>query len=191
MRDMPQDSIMDWVNNEESLYNDAQALYEKWTEEGDAWSEAVARQEARELAAHFSEAIEAIPDVEGKYTERDLEEAVDQMMEEFEEYREEAVKAVVKRERAPKAPEPMTPGEIEFAAKCEAIAQRIGIALLKELIPASPEQIRKALETGDKHLNTIPLRKWDQAALGIPYMKGLSLSDKVCALKHVAQWHYT
>jgi hypothetical protein len=181
---------MAMVNNVEPLYNDKNALYDKWVEEGDAWSEAAARREARALAAHFAEAIESMEGFEGTYKKRDVEAARDEMMREFEEYREEAVKAVVQRERAPQAREAMTPGELEFAAKCDTIARSIGIDLLKGLIPASPERIRKALETGDNYLNTIPLRKWDAAALGIPYMEGLSLSEKVCALKHVAQFHY-
>lgn len=42
---------------------------------------------------------------------------------------------------------------------------------------------------GDKYLNTIPLYKWDAAAANV-HAPGLSLSEKVCALKHVAKWHY-
>ncbi len=67
----------------------------------------------------------------------------------------------------------------------------IGVDELKKLIPSSPEKIRKALERGDKHLNTIPLRKWDAAAAEIPEEGfNFSLSEKVSALKHVAKWHY-
>jgi hypothetical protein len=83
----------------------------------------------------------------------------------------------------------MTPEDIEHAKKCETLAQLIGIDVLRELVPATPEKIRKALEKGDKHLNTIQLRKWDQAVAAIPGRE-FTLSDKVCALKHVATWHY-
>ena len=186
---MPQDSIMDMVNNVESLYNDKNALYDKWVEEGDAWSEESARPQAVAFAAHFAEAIESMEGFTGKYRERDFQKAADEMLEEFEEYREEAIKAAVKRERAPKAPEPMTPEDVEHAEKYELLARRIGIDYLKGLIPASPERIRKALETGDRYLNTIPLRKWDMAALSVRE-QDLSLSEKVCALKHVAKWYY-
>jgi hypothetical protein len=45
------------------------------------------------------------------------------------------------------------------------------------------------LETGDPHLNTIPLYQWDTSAAAIR-VPSLSLSEKVCVLKHVAKWHY-
>lgn len=189
---MLQDSIMDMVNNIEPLYNDKMALFDKWIEEGDAWSENEARAEARALAGHFAEAVEA--GYGEKYTKGDINRAITEMLEEFEDYRDEAVKAAVEQVQHVPTPEEMamTPGEVEHAKKCEAIAQRIGIDILRELIPASPEKIRRALDRGDKHLNSIPLRKWDQAAARIPYLpgKGLSLGEKVCALKHVAKWHY-
>lgn len=188
---MLQDSIMDMVNNIEPLYNDKNALYDKWVQEGDAWSEAAARQEALAFAAHFAEAIESTEGFDEKYKESDLEEAADEMLTAFEDYREEALKAVV--ERAMRVPKPedfvMDPGDVEHAKKYDELAKKIGIERLRELIPASPEKVRKALASGDKYLNSIPLRKWDAAAMSIPE-RGLSLSEKVCALKHVATWHY-
>ncbi|MCJ7609763.1 hypothetical protein MUP00_08875, partial [Candidatus Bathyarchaeota archaeon] len=99
------------------------------------------------------------------------------------------IKAIAERPREVLTPEPMTPADVEFAEKCEALAQQIGVDLLRDLVPASPELVRKALEQGDKYLNTIPLRKWDAATTAIEGCD-LSLSDKVCALKHVAKWHY-
>ena len=57
---MPQDSIMDMVNNVESLYNDKNALYDNWIEEGDAWSEDAARPQAIAFAVNFAEAIESM-----------------------------------------------------------------------------------------------------------------------------------
>jgi hypothetical protein len=182
---------MDMVNNVEPLYNDKNALYDKWVEEGDTWSETTARQEALAFAANFAEAIESMEGFDEKYKESDLSEAADAMLKEFEDYREEAVKAVV--ERTTRVPRPedlvMDPGDIEHAKKYDDLAKKIGIEFLRELIPASPEKVQKALASGDKYLNSIPLRKWDAAAMSIQE-RGLSLSEKVCALKHVATWHY-
>jgi polyhydroxyalkanoate synthesis regulator phasin len=179
---------MDMVNNIEPLYNQKMAMFDEWVEQGDVWSEGDAGGEARALAEHFAEAIGE------KYGRNDIEQAVSEMMEEFEEHRDYVIKKAVEQETHVPTPEElaMTPGDIEHAEKYEAVARRIGIDLLKTLIPASPERIRKALEKGDKHLNTIQLRKWDQASEAIPREqgKGLSLAEKVCALKHVAKWHY-
>lgn len=182
---MPQDSIMDMVNNIEPLYNQKMAMFDEWVEQGDIWSEREARDEARALSEHFAEAIGE------KYGRNDIEQAVSEMMEEFEEHRDYVIKEAVERETHVPTPAElnMTPGDIEHAKKCETLAQLIGIDVLRELVPATPEKIRKALEKGDKHLNTIPLRKWDQAVAAIPGRE-FTLSDKVCALKHVAKWHY-
>lgn len=187
----PQDSIMDMVNNVEPLYNDKMAMFDNWVEEGDVWNERTAEREALELAGNFAEAIESIEYVEGKYERSSVEEAAGEMMVEFEEYRDEAIKAAVEEiTRTPK-PEELTldAGDIAHAEKYEEIAQDLGVDFLKTLIPASPEKIRKALERGDKHLNSIPLRKWDAASMQVR-VPGLSLSEKVSALKHVAVWHY-
>lgn len=185
---MPQDSILDMVNNIEGFYNDKMRLLDRWVEEGDTWSENFARREADRLVSGFAEMLSEEGD---SYTQKDIREAVDELLEEFESYREEAIAAIVKQETHVPTPEElgMDAGDIEHAKKSEALAQKIGIERLKELIPVPPERVRKALEKGDKYLNTIPLRKWDDAtsALKIP---GLSLSDKVSALKHVAIWHY-
>src|SRR3989337_4345772 len=188
---MPQDSIMDMANNEEPLYSDKIAMFDKWVEEGDVWSERQAEREARALAAHFAEALEMSPYIEGKYSEREIREAADEMMEEFEEHRDYAIKAAVEHVQHVPTPEELTmdPGDIEHAQKHELLARKIGIDRLKDLVPASPEKIRKALEKGDKYLNRIPIRRCEAAVLAIQG-PGLSQSDKVCALKHVAKWHY-
>ena len=47
--------------------------------------------------------------------------------------------------------------------KYEALAQAIGINELAALVPATRKKIRAAIANGDKHLNTIPLHKWDHA----------------------------
>lgn len=82
---MPQDSIYDMVNNIESLYNDLQGLYRKWTRDLDAavWSEPKALKEATALAAHFAEAIETTPHIRGKYSPADFRAAAEEMVEEW------------------------------------------------------------------------------------------------------------
>lgn len=80
---MPQDSIFDMVNNVENLYNDLQGLYRKWKREGKDWSEKMARIEAVALAAHFAEAIENMPGVQGRYSKDDFAKAADEMLEEW------------------------------------------------------------------------------------------------------------
>ena len=188
---MPQDSILDMVNNEEALYNDLMGMFDRWVEEGEFLDDRTARQEAQALAAHFAEAIESMEYVEGKYSEREIGDAVDQMMVDFEEHQDYAIKTAIEAVTGTPKPEDLelSPEDVEHAEKYEEFAQDIGVDELKELIPASPEKIRKAMERGDKHLNTIPLRKWDAAAVQIQ-VKGLSLAERVCALKHVARWHY-
>lgn len=180
---MPQDSIMDMVNNIESLYNLKMELFDRWMEEGDAWSKETAMEEATNLAGQFAASLSE------RYSRRAIVEAAGEMLEEFEEHREDTIREVARRERTPQAPQSMTPGEIEHAEKYEALARKLGIDQLRELIPASRERIQRAIETGDQHLNTIPLRKWDAAAAGIR-VPGLGLMEKVCVLKHVAKWHY-
>ncbi len=187
----PQDSIMDMANNLEDLYNDTVRMFDRWVEEGDGWDENYAEKEAENLAAHFAEAIESMPGEEGTYSRKSISEAAEEMIEEFESYREDAIKAAVKEIQRRPPPEniPMTPGDIKHAEKYEKIAQRIGIDNLIELMPVSSEKIRKALIRGDKHLNSIALRKWDAAAALITRTR-LSLAEKVSTLKHVATWHY-
>jgi hypothetical protein len=54
----------------------------------------------------------------------------------------------------------------EHYEKYEALAQRIGIDKLVavlEAMPLSPATVQRALDSGDEHLNSIPLRKWDEA----------------------------
>lgn len=185
---------MDWVNNEESMYNDKIGIFDKWVEEGDAWGRIQALKEARALAAHFAEHIESFESTEGKYTPDEVRQAADEMVEEFEsEYRDQAIESAVKeasRKPTPKDLE-MDPGDIEHAKKYEEMARKIGVEAVRKLIPASPQKVRRALERGDKYLNSIPLRKWDAAAfqLNLPGRR-MSLAEGVCVLKHVAKWHY-
>lgn len=190
---MPEDSIMVWVNNEEGLYNDVRRMYDGWVEEGDSWDEADARKEALELVEHIAEAIEGFDFVDDKYSSGDKNEAVDEILEDFEDFREEAIEEAVKEVQRKPKPEDlvMDAGEIEYTKKMEELAQRIGIQHLRGYMPASAQKIRTALERGDKHLNSIPLRKWDDIANMVGWRNyKISLSDMVGALKHVARWHY-
>ena len=61
--------------------------------------------------------------------------------------------------------------DIETGEKMEhrAIYQRAverfgGLKAIKPLIPFGLEEIKKALENGDEHLNTLPISKWDSAS---------------------------
>lgn len=99
------------------------------------------------------------------------------------------------------------------AAKYEALALKLGKAALRALVPVPLVEVRAALDAGDKHLNTIPLRKWDAAAGRLVHAGrgrshnadanfdhrhdmqrnhpvfplGMPLSKRVCLLKHVAR----
>ncbi len=185
----PEDTIMELVDNVESLYNAKLALFDRWMEAGEGWVEWRALRTAKLLGRQFVEDLRNMDLIRGRYKKSDFEEFATEVIQEFYEHRERLIKEAVERPRDPVTRKPMTPGEVEHAEKCEALARQIGIEDLQTLIPASPERIRQALETGDSHLNTIPLRKWDAAAEAIR-TRGLSLSDKVCSLKHVAKWHY-
>lgn len=51
-----------------------------------------------------------------------------------------------------------------FGDNYESAAIELGLANVAHLIPFSPEQIVPALESGDTHLNTLPIEIWDRAA---------------------------
>lgn len=61
---------------------------------------------------------------------------------------------------------------------------------VKKFIPFTKEEVKNALASGDNHLNSLPLKKWDMTAIQALKIKGLSLSEKVCLLKHTAKYHY-
>lgn len=93
-------------------------------------------------------------------------------------------------------------------------ARYFGVTRLLPLMPVSREVIRKALASGDIHLNTIPLELWDRAAgyhwRTAWYNRGgtsqemrappghifyrskvaNSLADRVCLLKHIARYYF-
>lgn len=190
---MPDDLMM-WVNNEESFYNDMHGLFDRWIEAGDSWDEADARKEAAALVAHIAEAIEAKDFMEGeKYSAAQRKEAVEEMLGDFEDYRDEAIENAVKNARKKASPQDlvMDEGDKEHARKYEERAQKLGIDHIRGYMPVSAQKIRQALDRGDKYLNTIPLRKWDEMANMMGYRsQGWSLAEAVSLLKHVAKWHY-
>lgn len=185
----PEDTIMELVDNVESLYNEKLRLFDRWMEASNTWREVKARMQAQRFGRRLARDLREMDLIRGRYKNSDYEEFAEELLKEFYEHRDAVIKEAVERPRTAVTREPMTPSEVEHAEKCEVLARKIGIETLQALIPASAERIRSALETGDQHLNTIPLRKWDAAAEAIQ-QPGFSLSDKVCSLKHVAQWHY-
>jgi hypothetical protein len=84
--------------------------------------------------------------------------------------------------------------------KYGALVDAIGLQNLIPLIPATKEQIAKALEDGDEHLNTIPLKNWDDRHAFAKSLAGKvigqkegsrisytwSLAESVCLLKNAA-----
>lgn len=187
----PEDSLLDMVNNIEPLYNDKEALFDKWMEQGDAWSDIKALRNAYYLANHFAAYLKEDKDYNLRYSRKAVIEAAKEMVQEFKENREQRLEYRIKEVAVSPTPQEriMDAGAIEHAKKYELLARKVGIDDLKDLIPASEDRIRTALARGDDSLNSIPLKKWDQAGTRINY-PGLSLSEKVSLLKHVATWHY-
>lgn len=208
------DDIMDWVANDEYFYNLVMRLYDKWTDdfqEG-VFMEDYATKQARAAIEEVAEALFAKGFWDSPYTEKEKREAVDQVMTDFESYRDEEIASRKKIETAKPVPRPkMTPEDIEYTKRQEAMLVKIGVRqspdaadmteedakkagveyLTNHFMPASVERVRHALETGDQHLNTIKLRLWDDMAEKLGYRKyRMSLSDAVGVLKHVAKWYY-
>lgn len=52
-------------------------------------------------------------------------------------------------------------GRDEHFTKYDELARWLGIPALVALIPFSRERVAAALASGDEHLNTLPLRAWD------------------------------
>lgn len=184
----PDDSIMDMVNNIEPMYERMLRLFDKWISQGDAWYPKVAQAEALRFASFRARDLQEGGLVSGRYAKADVKQAAKELLEAYQEYKEYHFKEIAERPRAVVAPRPLDPEDVAHASKYEAIAQSLGVDLLRRRIPASQERIRRALETGDSYLNTIPLHLWDSAAAGLPAQ--LSHSEKVCVLKHVAKWHF-
>lgn len=193
---MPEETILDVVNNNEALYNDLQGLYRKWYLEGEDWSRRDAMTEALALAKHFADSIG------GGYRESHIKTAAREMMGEYAEFKRYHEGKLAQKKKAESEEtalvraweHSMTPEQVAVSQKNEDLARSVGFHLLKNYIPASPEQIRKALEKGDLEFASIPLQKWEQAAKRIPYMalpdESVDLNQKISLLKHFAAWHY-
>jgi hypothetical protein len=183
------DSIMDLVDNIEDLYNRKNRFYDALMAKGESLTEIMVLTNAARFANRMAIELKESGYVPKRYTQKEVQQAAKELLAGFEEYRDYAIKAAAERSRADVPPPAMTPEDIEHAKKYEDLARQLGIDALVGLIPASREVVEKALRTGDQHLNSIPLWKWDLAAETINVPE-LSLSEKVCALKHVAKWHY-
>ena len=101
----------------------------------------------------------------------------------------------------------------EHFNKYDALAKGLGLESVKGLVPFKKERIVKALKEGDSHLNSLPLKQWDNVDAMMRYLVhqcttpvlkelglfisegnhkrsfGWSLCNTVCTLKHVAK-HY-
>lgn len=183
------DSILDLVDNIEDLYNQKNRFYDALMAKGDTLTDVMAITSAARFANRMAIELKESGYVPKRYTQKEVQQAAKELLEGFEEYRDYAIKQAAERQRTDVQPPPMTPEDIEHAKKYDDLARQLGIDALVGLIPASREIVEKALRTGDPYLNSIPLWKWDLAAEAIK-VPGLSLSEKVCALKHVAKWHY-
>lgn len=82
--------------------------------------------------------------------------------------------------------------EMGFEEKYYKFIELMGYKKVCRHIPFSREQVEKAIKSGDIHLNTLPLKKWDIAANlllngGFNIEFSSSLSDRVCILKQCAR----
>lgn len=84
----------------------------------------------------------------------------------------------------------MSPSE-EHAAKYDALADVLGFDALAALVPVPVERVRAALAAGDVHLNSIPLHRWDRAALGAPQPRPCPTCGRpVDTPKHFDEWRH-
>lgn len=209
------DDITVWIANEESFYNQVMRLYDKWVDEGDAWDESWAERELVPVVDEIAEALFAMGFWDEPYTAKEKQEAVAELLSDFEGYREEEIAKRQEQVAAKPVPrKPMDEGQVEYARKMDDLLAKLGSRMLPDVVdhpvnltredarqagieyllrfmPASKDKIRSALEKGDDALNTIKLRKWDEKAEEFNYRRfRLSLSEAVGLLKHVAKWHY-
>lgn len=183
--------IMDIVDDIYPLYGKKIGLFDFWLSAGDDLNNSVVEKMAFELARETAYQIRVmglLPPKRAGFKKSELELFVEDLLEEFEAYREHKANAVVEPPRGIEH-RALTEGDVAWRRQSDENAKKIGIELLQELIPVPPEQIRRALEQDDEYLNTIPIAKWDAAAALIPY-PNLTMAEKVSALKHVAKWYY-
>lgn len=72
--------------------------------------------------------------------------------------------------------------------KYEEMARSIGIERLIEAIPFRADSVRHALDTGDEHLNTLPLSKWDNAVGFQQYEMGHTEPCPCCKTQRRVKW---
>ena len=77
-------------------------------------------------------------------------------------------------------------GKRKHYQKYSEMADRLNGWDLMRMVPFTLNEIKTALEQGDEHLNTLPLKKWDAASTSLYSAGGITLSECVCLLKHVA-----
>ena len=82
--------------------------------------------------------------------------------------------------------------ELSHEEKYDKIIEILGFNNIKKFIPFTKEQVQEALKSGDKYLNTLPLRTWDMAAISIQMLcrnKNIStsLAEQICILKNAAK----
>ena len=78
----------------------------------------------------------------------------------------------------------------EHYDKYEALAQKMGIRALINIVPFEKQELINAY-ADDEHFNNLRLRQWDamQSWVMITAVQPMSLCDCVCVLKHVARYH--
>lgn len=179
--------LIDVINNEYELYDQMTEMFDQWVQKSDTIDESERIRRALLFSQHAARVSRR---QYGAYSKAEVQEAARDILSQYPEHEKYYLENARIRASAPVVPAPpLDQGAIEHAKKYEELARKVGIEGLKKLIPASPEKIRHSLEHGDPHLNWIPLRKWDAASYFIRE-PGISLSEKVCLLKHVARWHY-
>lgn len=182
--------IINIADNTWEMYESKIRLFHQWFDLGDSFSGEKAREQTTQLVQSWAEEIRKEYGT-GRYTRAEVAEAVEDVLGQYPEFAEYEMRSRLEFAQTPirSTQEELTDADREHIQKYEALAQRLGLEELKTLIPVSQDKVRQALERGDKHLNKIPLWKWDVAA-GAIAVPGLSLGEKVCLLKHVAKWHY-
>ena len=101
------------------------------------------------------------------------------------------------KHRAPDGSYDVESGRLAYRRYYGEIIEAMGGAYhLKATIPFHQVEVRKALESGDVNLNTLPLHRWD-AACGLVYHRSAkalrergdypTLGNAVCILKEAAR----
>lgn len=193
---MPEDSIMDIVDNTESLYAMLERLYQHWYRLGTKPREM--HEEALSLATVFARTI---GQGHGQGAVRKAATEIFQGFKEHKRYHEAKLQSKAQAE-AHEAKlvqfweKSLSPEAAAHAKHYEALVRQSSIPILRDVlrdfVPASAAQMKQALEQGDFNLDSIPMETWLAAAEQVPYMSvgDLPPEEKVFLLKHVAKYHY-